>query len=219
MGKKKLEKFEDNKNSKFIIEEGKSLYKKTKGKWFKIFKNNNPIVLEIGCGYGEYTTNLAKKNKDRNYIGIDIKGSRIWKGSKESKEENLLNVIFLRIRIEEIRDFFSKGEVDKIYIIFPDPRPKKRDAKKRLVDKNFMLNYSHILKNNGKIILKTDDVKLFDFCIKNIKNHLKHKNLRFTADYYKSKLFLKKTNIKSNYEKKYLSINKKIKYLEFYSNN
>ena len=219
MGKKKLERFEDNKNSKFIIEEGKPLYKKTKGKWCEIFNNENPIVLEIGCGYGEYTTGLAKKNKEHNYIGIDIKGSRIWKGSKTSEEENLLNVIFLRIRIEEIRGFFSKGEVDKIYIVFPDPRPKIRDSKKRLVDKNFMLNYCHILKNNGKIILKTDDLKLFNFCVLNIKKHLKYKNLHSTTDYYKSNLFLNETNIQTKYEKKYLSMNKTIKYLEFYSIN
>ena len=130
MGKKKLERFEENKKSKFIIQEGKDLYNNTKGKWNKIFKNNNLISLELGCGYGEYTFNLARKHKNRNFVGIDIKGSRIWKGSKIAEDENLKNVIFLRIRIEEIIDFFSKNEVDSIYIIFPDPRPKKRDLKK-----------------------------------------------------------------------------------------
>ena len=132
MGKRKLEKFKDNKASKFVIEEGKELFNKTKGRWKKIFNNSNPIEVELGCGYGEYTINLAKKYNSNNYIGIDIKGSRIWKGSKKAEEENLLNVIFLRIRIEKVQEFFSKNELSKIYIIFHDPRPKTRDINKRL---------------------------------------------------------------------------------------
>ena len=219
MWKKKLEKFEENKNSRFVIEEWKPLYKKSKGKWYKIFKNNNPIILELACGYGEYTINLARNNKNQNYVGIDIKGSRIWKGSKIAEEENLLNVYFLRTRIEDIRYFFGRGEIDKIYIIFPDPRPKTRDIKNRLVGRDFMLNYSHILKNNGKIIFKTDNLKLFDFCISTIKNDLKYKNLLITNDYYNSNLISKNENFQTNYEKKYLSIGKKIKYLEFNTEN
>ena len=215
MGKKKLERFEENKKSKFIIQEGKDLYNNTKGKWNKIFKNNNLISLELGCGYGEYTFNLARKHKNRNFVGIDIKGSRIWKGSKIAEDENLKNVIFLRIRIEEITDFFSKNEVDSIYIIFPDPRPKKRDLKKRLVGLDFMKKYFKILKSNGKVILKTDDIKLFELCISTVKNNFRYKNLILTKDYYKSSFYSEKKNIKTRYEEKFLKMNKKINYLEF----
>tara|TARA_B100001996_G_C18579681_1_gene561770 strand:- start:25 stop:684 length:660 start_codon:yes stop_codon:yes gene_type:complete len=215
MGKKKLERFEENKKSKFIIQEGKSLYNNTKGKWNKIFKNNNSISLELGCGYGEYTINLARKFKNKNFIGIDIKGSRIWKGSKVAEDENLNNVMFLRIRIEEIMDFFSKNEVDSIYIIFPDPRPKKKDLKKRLVGLDFMKKYFEILKNTGKVILKTDDIKLFELCISTVKNNFRYKNLILTKDYYKSSFYSEEKNIKTRYEEKFLKMNKKIKYLEF----
>ena len=215
MGKKKLERFEENKKSKFIIQEGKDLYNNTKGKWNKIFKNNHLISLELGCGYGEYTFNLARKHKNRNFIGIDIKGSRIWKGSKIAENENLNNVMFLRIRIEEIIEFFSKNEVDSIYIIFPDPRPKKRDLKKRLVGLSFMKKYYQILKKNGKIMLKTDDIKLFELCISTVKNHFKYQNFLSSRDYYKSSFYLEDKNIITRYEKKFLNMNKKINYLEF----
>ncbi len=215
MGKKKLERFEENKKSKFIIQEGKDLYNNTKGKWNKIFKNNNLISLELGCGYGEYTFNLARKHKNRNFVGIDIKGSRIWKGSKIAEDENLKNVMFLRIRIEEIIDFFSKNEVNSIYIIFPDPRPKKRDLKKRLVGLDFMKKYFKILKNNGKVILKTDDIKLFELCISTLKNNFRYKNLLLSKDYYKSSFYSEEKNIKTRYEEKFLKMNKKINYLEF----
>ena len=215
MGKKKLERFEENKKSKYIIQKGKSLYNDVKGNWYKIFKNNNPNSLELGCGYGEYTYNLARKFKNQNFVGIDIKGSRIWKGSKIAENENLNNVMFLRIRIEEIIEFFSKNEVDSIYIIFPDPRPKKRDLKKRLVGLSFMKKYYQILKKNGKIMLKTDDIKLFELCISTVKNHFKYQNLLSSRDYYKSSFYLEDKNIITRYEKKFLNMNKKINYLEF----
>ena len=150
-----------------------------------------------------------------NYIGIDIKGSRIWKGSKKAEEENLLNVIFLRIRIEKVQEFFSKNVLSKIYIIFPDPRPKTRDINKRLVSKKFMLSYYYLLKKNGKIILKTDNDNLFNFCIETLKKDFKYKDLLYTNNFYKSSLFFESENIQTNYEKKYLSLDKKINYLEF----
>ena len=215
MGKRKLERFKDNKDNNFVIEEGKELFNKTKGRWKKIFNNSNPIVVELGCGYGEYTINLAKRYNSNNYIGIDIKGSRIWKGSKQAEEENLLNVIFLRIRIEKVQEFFSKNELTKIYIIFPDPRPKIRDIDKRLVSKKFMLSYYYLLKKNGKIILKTDDYKLFNFCLEILKKDFKYKDLLYTNNFYKSSLFSESENIQTNYEKKYLSLDKKINYLKF----
>jgi len=123
--------------------------------------------------------------------------------------------MFLRIRIEEIIDFFSKNEVNSIYIIFPDPRPKKRDLKKRLVGLDFMKKYFKILKNNGKVILKTDDIKLFELCISTLKNNFRYKNLLLSKDYYKSSFYSEEKNIKTRYEEKFLKMNKKINYLEF----
>ena len=150
-------------------------------------------------------------------IGSEVEDSpsRIWKGSKKAEEENLLNVIFLRIRIEKVQEFFSKNELSKIYIIFPDPRPKTRDINKRLVSKKFMLSYYYLLKKNGKIILKTDNDNLFNFCIETLKKDFKYKDLLYTNNFYKSSLFFESENIQTNYEKKYLSLDKKINYLEF----
>ena len=142
--KNKLERYEFNKNSSFIIQDGKPLFSKTKGRWSIIFKNNNPIYLELGCGNGEYTISNSKNYPNYNFIGIDIKGSRLWKGAKYLEKNNVKNALFLRIQIENILDFFDENEVKEIIISFPDPRPKKRDVKKRLT--NLKFSSSHIPK-------------------------------------------------------------------------
>jgi tRNA (guanine-N7-)-methyltransferase len=135
-----------------------------KGKWNQqLFKNMNPIVLELGCGKGEYTIGLAKAFPQNNYIGIDIKGARMWRGAKTSNELNMPNVAFLRTRIEFINSFFSEDEVDEIWITFPDPHPGRRNANKRLTSPWFLNSYRHFLKNNGLIHLKTDNKELYDF--------------------------------------------------------
>src|SRR5690606_33233479 len=131
MGKDKLRKFAeiDTFSNVVQLDEGKAL----KGKWSeKQFGNNNPIVLELACGKGEYTVNLAKNSPDRNFIGVDFKGNRIWRGAKTALEEGIHNVAFLRIQIENILDYFESGEVSEIWITFPDPQPQKSRIKKRL---------------------------------------------------------------------------------------
>jgi tRNA (guanine-N7-)-methyltransferase len=133
-----------------------------KGCWNKdIFKNENPVILELGCGKGEYTTGLAYSFPGNNYIGIDIKGARMWRGAKTANELNLSNVAFLRTRIEFINSFFSADEVDEIWITFPDPHPGGSNSNKRLTSSSFLNIYRQFLKNKGLIHLKTDNSELF----------------------------------------------------------
>jgi tRNA (guanine-N7-)-methyltransferase len=137
---------------------------KIKGKWkSEVFRNENPIVLELGCGKGEYTTGLSDIFPDRNFIGIDIKGARMWRGAKTASERQLKNVAFLRTRIEFINSFFTCDEVDEIWITFPDPYPAKRNSNKRLTCPWFLNIYRNFLKNNGIIHLKTDNTELFNY--------------------------------------------------------
>ncbi len=137
-----------------------------KGKWNShFFKNNNPIVLELGCGKGEYTLHLAQRNPEKNYIGIDIKGARFWRGAKTATEENVKNAAFLRTQIELIHHCFSKNEVDEIWITFPDPQIKFKRSKHRLTHPDFLANYKNILKTEGKIHLKTDSLFLFGYTL------------------------------------------------------
>jgi tRNA (guanine-N7-)-methyltransferase len=135
-----------------------------KGRWKKeVFKNDNPIILELGCGKGEYSIGLANTFQDNNFIGIDIKGARMWRGAKTSNDLNLKNVAFLRTRIEFINSFFSSDEVDEIWITFPDPHPGGRNSNKRLTSPRFLNSYRLFLKNKGLVHLKTDNTELFDY--------------------------------------------------------
>jgi len=138
-----------------------------KGKWHQqIFKNTNPIVLELGCGRGEYTIGLANKFPGKNYIGIDIKGARMWRGARTSNEQGLTNVAFLRTRIEFINSFFAADEVDEIWITFPDPHPGGRNSNKRLTSPWYLNTYRLFLKDKGVVHLKTDNRELYDFTYK-----------------------------------------------------
>ena len=211
--KNKLERYEFNKNSSFIIQDGKTLFSKTKGRWSIIFKNNNPIYLELGCGNGDYTISNSKNYPNYNFIGIDIKGSRLWKGAKYLENNNVKNALFLRIQIENILDFFDENEVKEIIISFPDPRPKKRDVKKRLTNLKFLDLYHKIILNGGKLMLKTDDKDLFDYSIDQIKDS-KFKQLKYSDNLYSSNEFEYIKGVKTKYEKKFLDQGKTIKFYE-----
>ena len=211
--KNKLERYEFNKNSSFIIQDGKPLFSKTKGRWSIIFKNNNPIHLELGCGNGEYTISNSINYPNCNFIGIDIKGSRLWKGAKYLEKNNVKNALFLRIQIENILDFFDENEVKEIIISFPDPRPKKRDIKKRLTNVKFLDLYHKIILNGGKLMLKTDDKDLFDYSIDQIKDS-KFKQLNYSDNLYSSQKFEYIKGVKTKYEKKFLDQGKTIKFYE-----
>src|SRR5574341_2560269 len=135
-----------------------------KGNWNKLyFKNDHPIILELACGKGEYTLELAKRFSGRNFIGVDLKGARLWRGAKTALEQNLTNVAFLRIPIEKITEYFAQNDVEEIWITFPDPFPRKGKAKKRLTSPRFLNLYRQILRPWGLVHLKTDDLNLFEY--------------------------------------------------------
>jgi tRNA (guanine-N7-)-methyltransferase len=185
-----------------------------KGKWNQeIFKNNNPIVLELGCGKGEYTVGLAKNFPDNNFIGIDIKGARMWRGAKTANEQNLQNVAFVRTRIEFINSFFSADEVDEIWITFPDPHPGGRNSNKRLTSPWFLNSYRLFLKDKGIIHLKTDSKELYEFTNK-VLSYNNQGIIISTNDLYAEKADTI-LSIRTHYEKIFLEAGLKINYLSF----
>lgn len=158
------------------------------GNWNQdVFKNEYPIVLELGCGKGEYSVGMGRKFPNKNFIGVDIKGSRIWFGAKEALDEGLSNVAFLRTRIDFITAFFAKDEVDEIWITFPDPQERENRARKRLTSKMFIDRYKQILKPDGLIHLKTDSAFLYEYTQEEIKEH-GYQQLEHTPDLYGSKI-------------------------------
>ena len=186
-----------------------------KGKWKKyFFKNDNPLVLELGCGMGEYSVGLAKKFPEKNFLGIDIKGARIWQGATKSLEKEIKNVGFLRIRIDWIEMCFAKTEADEIWITFPDPQFKKRRGTKRLTHPNFLSRYRNILKKEGPIHVKTDSQFLHDFTLDVIAegNHILEDA---TNNLYNTILQREHMDIKTHYEQIYLSKGLAITYLRF----
>lgn len=213
MGKDKLKRFAEIDTFSNVLQlEAGIPYK---GKWAPdFFKNSNPVVLELACGKGEYTVNLAQLFPQKNFIGIDYKGNRIWRGAKTAIEEGIANVGFLRIQIENLVDFFAPGEVDEIWITFPDPQPQLSREKKRLTSPRFLDKYKQLLKPGGYINLKTDNDGLHAYTAEKIeelglKLHVK------TEDLYHSPHADEVLNIKTYYEKKYLKDNKNINYLKF----
>lgn len=186
-----------------------------KGRWAAdFFKNDKPVVLELACGKGEYTVNLATLFPEKNFIGIDYKGNRIWRGAKTALEEGVANVGFLRIQIETILDYFGEGEVDEIWITFPDPQPQISREKKRLTSPRFLDKYKQILKPGGFINLKTDNDGLHAYTVEKIEELGLNLHIR-TEDLYNSEYADEVLSIKTYYEKKYLKDNKNINYLKF----
>ena len=223
MAKNKLEKFKDlDTFSNTIQPDKKELLKdnfSVKGNWNKEFKNDNPIILELGCGKGEYTVNLANKFPNINYIGVDIKGSRIWKGAKFSTENQLKNVRFLRTQIEFLPFCFSKNEVSELWITFPDPQIKYRRRKKRLTGTTMLNRYKHILKKNALLHLKTDSQFLHGYTLGVLEKQ--ESNIILSShDIYSSDLINKNQilSIKTFYEEKFLKNNQPITYICFQIN-
>jgi len=185
------------------------------GEWSTgFFKNNNPVVLELACGKGEYTVNLAAMFPDKNFIGIDYKGNRIWRGAKTAQEDGVKNVAFLRIQIELILDYFAAGEIDEIWITFPDPQPQLSREKKRLTSPRFLDKYKLLLKPGGFVNLKTDNDGLHAYTAEKIVETGLNLHIK-TEDLYNSEFADEVLRIKTYYEKKYLKDNKNINYLKF----
>ena len=216
--KNKLKRFKENLNFTNLFQPTRDdLIEKNfelSGKWNSFFKNDNPIVLELGCGKGEYTTELAKLNPNKNYIGIDIKGARIWKGAKESIQNNLNNVCFIRTQIELIDKIFFKQEISEIWITFPDPQQKIQRKKHRLTNVVFMSMYKKILKKGGEVNLKTDSEFLHGYTLGIIEG-MGIDPIFSNHDIYSNNNAPKEAlEIKTFYEKKFID-SKKITFLKF----
>ncbi len=217
MGKNKLQKFSDMETFGCVLQYPRHILIEQgfphKGSWnSSFFSRPNPITLELGCGKGEYTVGLADANRDRNYIGVDIKGARMWKGAKSVEEKGMDNAAFLRTEIEQIEQFFAPGEVDEIWITFPDPQMQK--ARKRLTSSRFLTNYRKFLRPGGVVNLKTDSPFLYEYT-KLLVELNGFEVLAITDDLYGSGLADPVTSIKTFYEQQWLSRGKTIKLISF----
>jgi tRNA (guanine-N7-)-methyltransferase len=216
--KNKLKRFKENESFKNMIQplrEDVLKHFPFKGKWNTIFNNNRPIILELGCGKGEYTLALARKKPEFNFIGIDIKGARMWRGAKTALNEGLENVFFLRTQIELLDLCFDTGEVSEIWITFPDPQIKYKRTKHRLINEEFLKKYQSILSKDGIIHLKTDSEFLHGYLL-GILHAGKHKILFAHHDIYNSTSppdIVKSTQ--TFYEQQFLKKKKPITYIKF----
>ena len=187
-----------------------------KGHWNDlIFKNDLPLVLELACGKGEYTTHLAQAHPENNYIGLDIKGARIWKGATMAHELGLGNVAFLRTRIELVQAFFGRDEVSEIWITFPDPFLKDSKSNRRLTSHPFLDRYLGILRPGAIVHLKTDDPTLYAFTQEVLSERKDYRVLETTDDFYGDVIPTTETHLLTFYEQQHLAAGKKITYTKF----
>ncbi len=218
--KNKLKRFKENLTFSNVIQPNREEVVNNnfylKGKWnANFFNNNNPIVLELGCGKGEYTVALAKENANKNFIGIDIKGARFWRGAKTAIENNMNNVAFLRTQVELIEYCFANNEIDEIWITFPDPQIKYKRTKHRLTNAEFLKRYKKILKPNAIVHLKTDSEFMHGYTL-GLLHGEGHEVLYANHTIYKNEGAPKEvTNIQTFYEQQYLEQDKPITYIQF----
>lgn len=217
--KNKLKRFNENETFENVIqptrEEVINDSLSLKGKWHERFGNNNPVVLELGCGKGEYTVGLAALNPDKNFIGIDIKGARFWRGAKTAIEDKMDNVYFIRTQIELITSIFAEGEVAEIWITFPDPQIKYKRTKHRMTNETFLANYKKILSSDGIMHLKTDSEFMHGYTL-GLLHGAGHEVLYANHDVYKNQGAPKEVlDIQTFYENQYLEKNKAITYTRF----
>jgi tRNA (guanine-N7-)-methyltransferase len=210
MAHKKLIRFEELKTFPNVLQYPDGI----KGKWSEFFSNRHPLTLELACGKGEYAVGLGALHPEKNFIGIDLKGNRIWVGAKKALQQGLRNVAFLRIQIDGITDYFAPNEVSEIWITFPDPQLRLSKAKKRLTHPKFLRLYQQFLKSGGYIHLKTDSPDLYDFTKKVISMygctlHEDQENL------YAEKNISEELNIKTHYESLDIAQSNRIHYLRF----
>ncbi len=213
MGQKKLVRFEAIKHFENVLEYPQDM----QGKWNTFFKNEHPIVLELACGKGEYAVGLGRMHPNKNFIGIDLKGNRIWRGAKTALEEGLNNVAFVRSHIDKINSYFKKDEVDEIWITFPDPQLKGARMKKRLTYSRFLRLYQSVLKTDGFVNLKTDSPDLYYFTKKVIEVF----ELNLVEDFdniYQQENIKPELKIKTHYEGLDIAGSNRIHYLRFQLN-
>lgn len=210
MGQKKLVRFEAIKSFPNVLQYPDNI----KGNWYTHFHNHQPITLELACGKGEYSVNLGRQHKDKNFIGVDIKGNRIYIGAKQALAEGLRNVAFMRAQIGRLTEYFAPGEVEAIWIIFPDPFLRDSKAKNRLTHPRFLKLYQQILPPNAVIHLKTDSKELYDFTLETIheQNCIIRENI---ADIYGQGRATGALAIKTFYEQMHLADGRTIYYISF----
>jgi len=215
MGKNKLKRFAENETFENLFQhthfDARTKPFPLKGNWHgTYFKNNNPIVIELGCGRGEYTVGMAQRFPEKNFIGIDRKGARIWRGCKDAMELNLKNTAFLRIKIEDIEYYFAHNEVHEIWITFPDPQLRKE--RNRLISPNFISKYNKIIDATGLIHLKTDSRELYEYVMKTAPIE-KWNVVNNNDNIYISSILPVLTDIQTFYETKWLKEGKIISYI------
>jgi tRNA (guanine-N7-)-methyltransferase len=211
MPRKKLIRFAEISTFQNVIENPRDM----KGRWNeKILGNPNPIILELACGKGEYTIGLAERFPERNFIGVDKKGERIWVGAKKARQKNLNNVVFVRSDIERIAEIFDENEISEIWITFPDPHPRRSQASRRLTSPALLDLYRTILAPGGLIHLKTDDIGLYKYTLRMIRRQ-SYRLLEALEDLYADSGGRSLLTIKTTYEMRHLSSGKTIKYIRF----
>jgi tRNA (guanine-N7-)-methyltransferase len=213
MGQKKLIRFEAIKHFSNVLEYPQDM----QGKWKDFFKNDSAITLELACGKGEYAVGLGRLHPARNFIGIDIKGNRIWRGAKTALDEGLANVAFIRSHIDKVTDYFAPGEVAEIWITFPDPQLRGSRAKKRLTHPRFLRHYRQILQNNGLVHLKTDSPDLYQFTLAVI-NLFELELLENTDQVYAQPEVTPELQIRTHYENLDIAQSNRVHYLCFLIN-
>ncbi|EMS32656.1 tRNA (guanine46-N7-)-methyltransferase [Mariniradius saccharolyticus AK6] len=216
MSRKKLQRFKENDANRNVVQAGKPIFETIKGNWNKVqFPIAQPIVVELACGRGEFTVGLAREYPQSNFIGVDIKGSRIWKGSTIAIQEGLDNVAFLRTQIQELDKYFDNGEISELWITFPDPFPREGDEKRRLTSGKFLDMYKPLIAIGGVVHFKTDNTGLFDYSLELLKSRQDVELLLFTNDFYQSPYRDEHHGIQTRYEKMFSEKGEKIKYLKF----
>ena len=215
MSRRKLHHYQFSAQAENVIEAGKPLYTTVKGKWKELyFNNNNQIVLELACGKGEYTVGLGKLFPHKNFIGMDIKGDRIARGSLMATENKLENVAFLRAGIQYSDEFFEENELDEIWLIHPDPQVRERDENKRLTNPDFLNQYARYLKPQGFFFLKTDSSFLYDYSLKSLNDSKFYEVIEHTDNLYDSELLGDHYGVKTHYETIFVKKGYSIKYIK-----
>jgi tRNA (guanine-N7-)-methyltransferase len=215
MARRKLDHYKFSEQAENVVQAGKPLYSEVKGNWNKLYFNNeSPIVVELACGKGEYTVGLGKKFPDKNFIGVDIKGDRIARGSAMATEQNLSNVAFLRAGIQYSDEFFGDGELSEIWLIHPDPQVRDRNEKYRLTNPGFLAKYATFLKDKGMFFLKTDSTFLYEYTLQMIREASDFKIIEHTDDLYQSHLLDEHHGVRTHYEGIFTAKGYTIKYIK-----
>ena len=218
MPRVKLQRFADNVTRSDIVEPGKTSFGQLAGRWATdFFRNTHPLVLEVGCGKGEYTVGLAQLHPDQNFLGLDIKGERIWRGSTRAAALGLTNVGFVRLMAHQLTEHFGPSELSEIWITFPDPRPRDRDIKRRLTSPRFLNMYQTLLASGGVAHLKTDSENLYDYTLEVLATRPGAKVEAATRDLYAETdaVFAAAQAIQTHFEGKYRAVEVPIKYVRF----